>query len=188
MPKSAVPLALIFCAVCFAAAPAIGTMSGTGDLFDGTAIHTAVAPNDVNLASGVAIRLSPRSEGTVFHDHLVLDQGAVRVENFKDYQIDARDLQIQAAEPTAGAVVRITDKTIEVASVRGALNVSDGGAMLTRVTAGTHISFRQAGAAGGPSRKALPSDTHVMTWMIGITAAAALAIGLTAAAQGKSPF
>ncbi len=164
-------------------------MTGTGELFDGTAIHTALAPNDVNLESGVAIRLSPRSEGTVFHDHLVLDQGGVRVENFKEYRINARDLQIQAAEPAAGAVVRITDKSIEVASLRGALNVSDGGAMLTRVTAGTHMSFRQAATQNGtPTHKALPSDTHVMTWMIGITAAAALAIGLTAAAQGKSPF
>jgi hypothetical protein len=34
----------------------------------------------------------------------------------------------------------------------------------------------------------MPSDTKVFLWVIGITAVAALAIGLTAAAQGKSPF
>jgi hypothetical protein len=34
----------------------------------------------------------------------------------------------------------------------------------------------------------MPSDQKTFLWVIGITAVAALAIGLTAAAQGKSPF
>ena len=190
MRKSLVSIAFLFCAVtCFGAAPAIGTMaSGTGEVSDGSPVHTAVTPDQVNLASGVALRLSPRSNGTVFHDHLVLDQGGVRVENLKEYRVNAGNLQIEAAEPAADAVVRLTDKTVEVASLRGTLNVSDGGAMLTRVAAGTRMSFQTTSQNVAPSHRAMPSDRHVMTWVIGITAAAALAIGLTAAAQGKSPF
>lgn len=59
--------------------------------------------------------------------------------------------------------------------------------MLTRpVTAATNLAFRQN--ATGSSTKKVHSDRKTLYWVIGITAGAALAIGLTAAAQGKSPF
>ena len=142
-------------------------------------IETASAPSEIRLDNGTDLFWSGRSAGTVYSDHLVLDEGAVRVKNFKDYSIDARDLHIRTAEPGTAAVVRLNGQTIEVASLGGALNVSDGGAMLTRVAAGTRVSFRH----GSNSSR---GDRHVMLWIIVITAAAALAIGLTAAAQGKS--
>ncbi|HEY6988467.1 MAG TPA: hypothetical protein VH369_08785 [Bryobacteraceae bacterium] len=184
----ALPLAFLFCAgACFGAAPAIGTISGNAEVFEGSPLHTATSPSDLNLENGVTLRLAARSDGAVFSDHLVLKVGAVRAGNLKDYRIDAGPLQIEASDAAAQAVVRVTGKTIEVASIGGSLRVTDGGAMLTRVTAGTRVSFRQSGAQASP-QKALPSDTHVMVWLIGITGAAALAIGLTAAAQGKSPF
>jgi hypothetical protein len=78
-------------------------------------------------------------------------------------------------------------KTVDVASIGGNLNVSDGGAMLTRVVSGTRVSFRNGGGQT-PTKKALPSDTHIMLWMIVATAAAAITIGAIAASQGKSPF
>ena len=89
-----------------------------------------------------------------------------------------------------------------MASVGGAINVMDGG-VLTRVAAGTKMSFQQSGAsptgqaspsatganpAPAPAQKKMPGDKRTFLWVIGITAAAALAVGLTAAAQGKSPF
>ncbi len=195
MRKCALPLAVAFCAsLGFGAAPAIGTSTGNAEVFDGAALHTSsAASSEVNLESGVTVNLSPKSSGTVFSDHLVLDEGAVRVDHFSGYVINARQLQIQTQNSGAQAVVRLTGTTVEVASLGGNLNVTDGGAMLTRVTAGTRISFGQSGASpaqtgAAPARKRLPSDQHIMFWMIGISAAAALAIGLTAAAQGKSPF
>ncbi len=45
-----------------------------------------------------------------------------------------------------------------------------------------------AAPAPAPSPKKMPSDEKTFLWAIGISAVAALAIGLTAAAQGKSPF
>ncbi|MBV8867769.1 MAG: hypothetical protein JO210_20395, partial [Acidobacteriaceae bacterium] len=84
------------------------------------------------------------------------------------------------------AVVRLTKEAVEVASLGGGLKVSDGGAMLTRVVAGTKVSFRQSASGAGSPSKPLPSDEHVMLWLIAATAVAALVIGLTAASQGKS--
>lgn len=50
----------------------------------------------------------------------------------------------------------------------------------------TAVAFRQIGST--PSAKKAHSDRKTLYWVIGITAGAALAIGLTAATQGKSPF
>lgn len=205
-------LAVVLVAACaFAASPTIGVasalgtysvdslpVSGSTTLAEGTSLETANAPSDVRLENGVSVRLATRSAGTVYGDHVVLEQGAVRVGNFGDYTVNARHLLIAADTPGAEAVIRMTGKTVEVASLGGAVRVSDGGAMLTRVTAGTKVSFQDSGAAAGqpqavaqtgaaPGSK-VPSDKHTLMWIIGITAAAALALGLTAAAQGKSPF
>jgi ferric-dicitrate binding protein FerR (iron transport regulator) len=183
--------AAIFCAgFCFGASPAIGTNGNNGVITEGAQLETAASPSDVNLENGVSVRLSPRSAGTVFSDHLVLEQGSLRVGHFNRYTVDAGQLQIQATDAGAEAVVRMTNKTVEVASVGGNLNVTNGGAMLTRIVSGTRVSFQQGGPPppGTSRHKMLPSDQHIMVWMIGITAVAALAIGLTAAAQGKSPF
>ena len=193
MRTSALLLTLVLGASsCFGAASAIGT-TGNEEILEGSALHTSTAPSEVTLQSGVRVNLSPKSAGTVFGDHLVLEEGAARVDHFRGYTIEAGQLQIQSQNSETQAVVRLTGKTVEVASLGGNLNVTDGGALLTRVAAGTRMSFQQTGASpaqtgAARSRKRLPSDQHIMVWMIGITAAAALAIGLTAAAQGKSPF
>lgn len=175
----------------FAAAPAIGTTTTNSEIVEGSQWQTASAGSELNLQSGVNVRLSPRSESTVFRDHLVLSEGSVRVGHFSGYTVAARRLQIQSEDSATQAVVRVTGKTVEVASLGGNLNVTDGGAMLTRVAAGTRMSFQQSvngQPAPAPVRKRLPSDQRTMVWLIAITGAAALAIGLTAAAQGKSPF
>jgi hypothetical protein len=109
-------------------------------------------------------------------------------------------LEIGSDEAGAQAIVRINRKAIEVASVGGAVNVMDGG-LLTRVAAGTKMSFQQSGASNTPAQQSastgasqvapkskMPGDEKTFLWAIGITAVAALAVGLTAAAQGKSPF
>jgi len=170
----------------------IGTTTGSSAIAEGTQLETAAAASDVSLQNGVSLRLFPKSAGTVFSHHIVLEEGSLRAGHFNGYTINVGDLQIQASDIAAQAVVRMTNKTIEVASVGGNLNVTAGGAMLTRVASGTRMAFQQpiASAQTGqtPARKKLASDEHVMLWLIVATGAAALAIGLTAAAQGKSPF
>lgn len=209
----------------FAATPAIGVATAVGafsvnnasitgnvDVFDGTALRTTIAPGDVHLGNGVAVRLATRSAGTVFGDHMVLREGAVRVTNFDQYPIEVHDLEVQADDAGATAIVRVTPKTIEVASIGGSVNVTDGGAMLTRVAAGTKMSFQnqnsgannsqtqpgqtqpgQTGAAPAqtgapPAEKGPISDKKAILWAAGICAVGAIVVGSIAAAQGKSPF
>jgi ferric-dicitrate binding protein FerR (iron transport regulator) len=142
-------------------------------------VHTDGEARDVVLANGVAIRMEARSAGTIYADHAVLEQGAARVSHFGGYRVEAGDWLIEPESPGAEAVIRLEKNSVEVASLGG------GGAMLTRVTAGSRMAFQNTGAAPGPKGRG-PSGTKVFVWVIVAVSAAALAIGLTAAAQGKS--
>ncbi len=182
-------LTLIF-ATMLSAAPAI---AGSANLFDGTALETTVTPRDVNLQNGVAVRFATRSAGTVYNDHLILQQGAVRIANFDNYAVDAQQLRIEADDPGTQAVVRMTGKTIEVASIGGSLKVTDGGAMLTRVAAGTKVSFQQTSAkpaqtGAAPAPKGPITDSKGFWVAVIVCAVGAAVLGGVAAAQGKNPF
>jgi hypothetical protein len=172
--------------------------SGSTDVADGSVLQTTSAPSDVHMASGADVRLATRSAGTFYADHVLLEEGAVRVGNFNGLTVDARQLQVSSDESAARAVIRITRKTIEVASVGGSVNVMDSG-LLTRVAAGTKMSFQQSGAtpaaqqptsgaAPAAPKSKLPSEQKTFIVAIGVVAVGALVVGLTAAAQGKSPF
>lgn len=165
---------------------------------DGERLQTESTPRDIHLENGVDVRLASQSAGTFYGDHAILEQGSARIGNFGGgYTVIARQLQIEAEDPGAQAVIRLGSKTVDIASLGGALNVT-GGALSTRIGSGSKMSFQQSGAAPAdqtqPAQTAAttakhgPSEKKTLLWVIGITAAAALAIGLTAAAQGKSPF
>lgn len=187
----------------WAATPAIGVatavstfsvdsslVTGTASIFDGTEVRTTTSPSDLHLQNGVTVRLATRSAGTVYSDHVVLREGAARVDNFSDYTIEARQLQIQAESPAAQALVRLAGKTVEVASIGGTLKVTDGGAMLTRVTAGTKASFQQTGAnptqtgaAPAAPQQGPVSDRKAFLWAAGVCAVAAVVVGAIAASR-----
>lgn len=159
---------------------------------DAGILETANTARDVVLENGVALRMAARSTGAIYADHAVLQQGAARVSNFAGYRIEAGQLLIESEAPGTAAVIRMNEKTVEIASLGGALKVTDGGAMLTRVAAGSKMAFQNSGASAGQTGAApapkTRSETKTFVWVIVAISAAALAIGLTAAAQGKSPF
>jgi len=149
-------------------------------------VQTEGLAREVVLPNGVSLRLEARSMGTIYADHAVLEQGAARVSHFGGYQVQAGNLLIESETPASQVVIRFEKDTVEVASLGGPVRVTDGGVMLTRVAAGSKVAFQATGAA--PGAKKGPSETKVFVWVIVAISAAALAIGLTAAAQGKSPF
>lgn len=144
--------------------------------------------SDVHLENGVAVHLAPHSNGAIYSDHAVLEEGAAHVSNFSGYKVQAGGLQIEAETPNTQAAIRVQGNFIEIASLGGNLAVSAGGVPLTRVAAGSRLSFQNSGATGASPAKRPHSEVRTWTWVIVGIAAAALAIGLTAAAQGKSPF
>lgn len=211
-------LAVLSAAPAFSASPSIGvatavgsysvdssSVTGNTDVFNGTQLRTTIAPSDVHLANGADVRLATRSQGTLFSDHLELSDGALRVSKFDSYPVHARQLQIQADTPGAEAIIRMKGRTVEIASLGGTVRVTDGGAMLTRVSAGTKIAFQnttappaQSGAAPGqapaatgaaPAPEQGPlSNKKAILWTAGVCAVGGLVVGLIAAEQGKTPF
>ena len=192
MKLTALVCAVVFSVVCFGASPTIGVESSLGNgetsLTAGSTLKTEGSASEVRLDNGVAVRLAPRSAGTVFGDHAVLEQGAARVSHFGGYAVQVGDLTVAADTPETQTVIRMQRETIEIASLGGPVSVTDGGAMMTRVAAGTKMSFQKSGASPATTTKKPLSETKVWLFVIGGVAVAALAIGLTAAAQGKSPF
>lgn len=183
------------------------SVTGNVDVFDGTQLRTTISPSDVHLTSGTDVRLATRSEGTLFSDHMELRDGALRVSKFDGYPVQVRQLQVEADTPGASAIVRVKGRTVEIASLGGTVKVTDGGAMLTRVLAGTKMAFQNqtsptpaaqsgaspgqapatTGAAPAPEQGPL-SNKKAILWAAGVCAVGGLVVGLIAAEQGKSPF
>jgi hypothetical protein len=180
-------------------------VTGNADIVDGAELRTTTAPSDVRLQNDTRLRLATRSMGAIFADHAVLKEGALRVSNFDNYRVEARHFQVEAGDSETEAIVRVTGKTVEVASIGGPVRVTDGGAMLTRVAAGTRMAFRDGGQNSGakagqsqsgataqtgaaPAEKGPISDKKAILWAAGICAVGAIVVGSIAASQGKSPF
>lgn len=228
MRRSVFLCAVFSAALCgapvFAASPAIGVATALGafsannasvagpvDVFDGMQLSTTISPSEVRLANGVDVRLATRSVGTIYGDRLILREGAVRMAGFDTYPVEAGDFQVKADGPGASAIVRVTAKTIEVASIGGTVQVTDGGAMLTHVAAGAKMSFQNTSSGGqstnsgqtgatpaqqppsgqtgaAPAERGPMSDKKAILWAAGVCAVGAIVVGSIAAAQGKSPF
>jgi hypothetical protein len=150
----------------FAAAPTIGVatavgtfkvnsseVDGNANIFEGAEIRTANAASQIFLQNGSAVTFAVNSAGVLYRDHLVLQQGATKVENMPGYTIQAGAYRVQG-EPKSQAVVRFQAGEVQVASLSGSLNVMNArGALLTRIGAGTASSFNkdpQAGQSGAP--------------------------------------
>jgi hypothetical protein len=153
----------LLCAVaCVAVQPTIGIatavgtfivnsnrVDGNANLFEGSDVRTGKASSQVFLRNGAALILGIDSAGTIYRDHLLLHQGATKVDNMNGYSVHASDYRIEQGQPASQAVVRLDGDMVEVAALAGSLNVFDKkGALLTHIGSGTASAF-QTGAGGG---------------------------------------
>ncbi len=180
------------------------SVTGSSDIADGSSLRTTTAPSDIRLAGGTQLLLATRSAGTVYTDHVSLNEGALRVSNFAEYPVATRSLEISADTPQAEAIIRMSGNRVEVASLGGTVRVTDGGAMLTRVAAGTRMAFddqattppqdqtqgkTQTGAAKPKNRGGMSdADRNALLWSIVAIAGTAAVLGIIAGVEGKSPF
>jgi hypothetical protein len=140
----------------FAVTPIIGVASafgtfvvnnaeveGNANIFDGSQLKTGKASSQVSLQNGASVIVGINSSATLFRDHLVLEQGATRVNNMNGYVIEAENYRIESVVPTSQAVVRLEEDAVEVAALTGSLKVlNEKGVLLTRIGAGTASAFQ----------------------------------------------
>jgi hypothetical protein len=165
---------LSFAVACFAAQPTIGIatavgtfivnsnrVDGNANLFDGSDVKTGKASSQVFLQSGAALTLGIDSAGTIYRDHLLLHQGATKVDNMNGYSVLASDYRIEQGQPASQAVVRLDGDMVEVAALAGSLNVFDRkGALLTHIGTGTASAFQTGPAGGGGQGTPNPNNNN----------------------------
>jgi hypothetical protein len=122
----------------FAATPAIGVaMSdgiilindtqtpGNATVFDGAILQTRKNWSQVQLKDGAQVRLESESRGTVFRDHVDLQQGSARI---SDYSANANGLSVRA-DAQSSASVTMKGKVVEVAALTGNVHVFNANGM-----------------------------------------------------------
>jgi len=134
----------------------IGTASARGDmrvdnymvksnatLFDGSVVETGEATADLRLDKGAQITLATSSRGTLYRDHMVLQQGESELSAPSSFQLKANGLSVTANEPNSRGVVSLRGgNTVEVAALNGSFGVtSDHGVLLASVHPGHSLSF-----------------------------------------------
>ena len=150
--------AVLLCFLTYAEAGtvSIGTASARGDmrvdnysvkgnatLFDGSVVETGQASADLRLNKGVEITMSADSRGTLYSDHIVLQQGQSELMSSGAFQLQANGLHIVPAAPHSRGVVSVKPgNTVEIASLDGTLGVVNGsGVMLANILPGHSFSF-----------------------------------------------
>jgi len=134
------------------AATAIGTASARGSfaldharvehatVFDGSSIATSSAASEIHLASGTRLLLAAGSQGLVFRDHLLLDNGQAQLDTSSAYGIETAGLRIEASEQASSGRIARIGETIQVESLSGAFMIRDlQGRVLADVKAGDHL-------------------------------------------------
>lgn len=182
----------------FAATPTIGVasafgsfavnsaqVSGNSNIYDGSQVSTGKDSSQIFLQGGPSLMLATNTGATIYNDHLVLSQGAVRVDNMTKYDVQALGYRVAADEPGSQAAVRLHEGAVEVASMSGVVKVFDpSGAMLTRIGAGTASAFKpgQTGANGraGGSAAGAVSGSNKLLYTAIIVGVAGIGLGAVA--------
>jgi hypothetical protein len=139
-----------------AATVSIGTVSARGEmrvdtyaikgnatLFDGSVIETGQAAAELRLAKGTEITLSAGSRGTLYRDHLVLQQGESELATATSFQLQANGLRVTPNQPDSRGLVSISSaKTVDVTAFTGSFAVTNNqGVLLASVHPGLPVSF-----------------------------------------------
>ncbi len=156
--------AILSCMLSYAAAGtvSIGTASARGEmrvdsylvkgdatLFNGSVVETGKATADLRLNKGAEITMSTGSRGTLYSDHIVLQQGESELAASGPFQLQANGIRVTPNEANSRGVVSLkAGNTVEVASLNGSFGVTnDHGILLANVRPGRIVSFAmQAGA------------------------------------------
>ena len=125
-------------------------VKGNATLFNGSMIETGEASADLRLNKGTQITMSSSSRGTLYSDHLILQQGETELAASSPFQLDANGIvRVIPNEPNSRGIVTLKPgNTVEVASLSGSFGVTnEHGVLVANVHPGRVLSFAmQAGA------------------------------------------
>ena len=161
-------LVVILCMLSYAEAGtvSIGTASARGDmrvdnytvkdsatLFDGSVVETGQASADLHLGQGTEIRMASSSRGTLYRDHLVLQQGASELSASGSFKVEAEGLRVTPSEPNSRGTVSLrSGNKLEVAALSGSFGVmNQQGIQLASVRPGQPLSFAMQAAVASSS-------------------------------------
>jgi hypothetical protein len=151
--------AILLCMLSYATAGtvSIGTVSARGDmrvdnyavkgnatLFNGSVVETGQASAELRLSKGTKITLSSSSRGTLYSDHLVLQQGETELAASSPFQLEANGVvRVTATAPNSRGIVSIRPgNTVEVASLNGSFGVTnEHGVLVANIHPGRVVSF-----------------------------------------------
>ena len=165
-------------ASCLTAASVIGVASsrgtmevngtavrGTANVAEGASVKTNETSGNIHLGNGVQVTLGQNSAARVYADRLALTEGAGRVTAAHGYAVEALGFRVDAAD-RATARVAWDGNRILVTALDSAVQVSQSGVLLARLTPGTTYYFEQdtakddtAASAGKVAGNAGDSDS-----------------------------
>jgi len=134
------------------------TVEGNANLSDGSQVRTGKASSQVFLQNGATLTLGTESAASLYRDHMVLEQGATKIDNMNGFRVLAGDYRIEQQTPGAQAVVRLNGDLVEIGALAGSLSVFDRkGALLTHIGTGTGAAFQPQTGNGGGNGSANPN-------------------------------
>jgi hypothetical protein len=127
------------------------SVKGNATLFDGSVVETGQASAQLRLDKGTEITMAASSRGTLYRDHMVLQQGKSELTSSSTFQIKANGLHVTPSGTNAKGVVSLdSGNTVEVAALTGSFKVTnEQGILVASVHPGQPLSF--AMQAGGSS-------------------------------------
>jgi hypothetical protein len=168
-------------------------VNGSAEITNGSQITTDKLPSQIALQNGTKLLLATNSSANVYSDRLVLFQGAARLDQMGSYGVEALGIRVIPDTADSAAAVRLNAGAVEVASIAGTVKVfGPGGAMLTRVGAGTASSFKpQSGAGGqksGGGAVATMTSGNTLLYVAIIAGLAGVALGAAALVNSTSSY
>jgi len=77
-------------------------IKGNATLFNGSVVETGQATADLRLGKGTRFTMATASRGTIYSDHLVLQQGQSELTaSSSAFQLEANGLRVTANEPNS---------------------------------------------------------------------------------------
>ncbi len=118
-------------------------VKGNATLFNGSVVETGQATANLQMNKGAEIIMATSSRGTLYGDHLVLQQGKSDFKASHTFRLEANGLSVVPNEPNSRGLVSLREgNTVEVAALTGGFGVTnDHGVLLAIVHPGRSLSF-----------------------------------------------